>query len=190
MPVVKTEITHAGDETAWKEKLTRLDELSGELFFDDAPLVFDRDGNRYFWSVALPQDGGAIAAPSTVRVEDLPDAELVFPQSLPDTEQIGQNRSVPFLLYNGESCYEGSLTVTTLPVARLYCDREIRRKKYAPMDFSVWDNQSRTLTQSAGQIKLRGASTRRFPKKSFRLSLKKASLKKKNHVSFTLIKSH
>ncbi|MBR2659957.1 MAG: CotH kinase family protein [Clostridia bacterium] len=156
---------------------TRIEYLKEPLWFDDTELFSDFETDLYLWSVR--EDRYHIPA---VRTNDFVNPEIVFPDGFPDYGNMAENRAIRFLVYDADHYYEGKAAVTSLPVVALWCDEP--GSAYDWVDMKVWDNEKGTMTDSAGMIKIRGGTTRVFPKKSYRISLKDGDLEKKRHLSF------
>ena len=177
-PGLAEESGEANDEAfALPDGLTQVDFLPSSVWIDGTELYYDQLSGFFFWSIAKEPDHTF-----QVRADGFINPNIVFPENIQTDEDIRRNQAKAFIIYDQDIFFQGKIVMTTLPIISLACDNEIS-DEYIPMSMRVWDNQQQELKLSNGEIKLRGATTRFFPKKSFRISLKKDN-GKKNHVSF------
>ena len=137
-----------------------------EIALNGIKLDYIEAMDAYLWSPETPGEVRTAAASGFMNPQVLLEGEL------PDSAGIRENRTVGFVLYDQARYYRGKLALTTLPVIRLECAEEVDAD-YSEMRMSVWDNAKGKEKKMAGLIRLRGITARKFPKKSFRLSLKK-----------------
>lgn len=156
------------------------------LRFNGYALPRDSLSGTFFYSVI---EGLPDASNPRVTLENAgSDYRLAF-QDVPITpETIRQNRKHFFLLYNDTHYAEFSFAVTTLPIVLLNSaapatdgDAFINGKRKSAVELTLFDNSSfaapsqRVMTNEAG-IRVRGATTRHQPQKSYRVFLSYLSL--------------
>lgn len=135
-----------------------------ELFFDPGTKTFyysliNRDANAYDPRVTFE------SADAFVRIAIAPVA--ITP------ETIASDKIITLIAYNERYFSQYSLKCTTLPLMNIICEKEICDEDVS-MQIQLFDNQRDCTvrnTYSDGFIHLRGATTRRFPKKGYRISL-------------------
>ena len=155
-------------------------EFLKEIKFNDAPLFYDRNTGRWFFSVS-PVDPDTDPTVSFTSPEM--NAQIAF------TGDIIPGETIPFIVFTDSEYREYALAVTTLPLVRINCDDEFLSlqnnipetdpsvdltEKTFPMQFMLIDNRPNALQSavvSEGMIHLRGAGTLHHPKKSFRITL-------------------
>ena len=80
--------------------------------------------------------------------------------------------------YNDSFYHEYALVCTTLPLMNIESDTQVGDED-VPVHMTLFDNRkgaAQRLTQSDGDMHIRGGSTRTYPKKGYKLSLTKESL--------------
>ncbi len=155
--------------------------LKGSVFFDGTELAYDKDSDTFFWSV----DAAALAEGRIpeVKAEGFDAPAVCFSGSLFDEEEISESRRGSFVIYDKKHCFIGDLVVTTLPLVKLEFRGEIDME-YARAKIRVWDSGASKAAETDCLIRLRGATALSYPKKGFRISLKKEDAERKKKRSF------
>ncbi len=152
---------------------TEKEDLIKQIVFEEETLFYDSVNHVYYYSLI---DGDSRAYNPHVKVKAEEDVKIVFRNRRIDEETIRGNHTVAFLVYSDRYYCKGSLKCTTLPIMNISCAGPIDEitDEYVDMKLELFDNRrnaANRLTVSDGRIRVRGASTRRFPKKGYRLSL-------------------
>lgn len=162
------------------------DALITKLSFDEQELFFDNSTNTFYYSLI---EGSSSAFDPQIQWEsDIENTNLVFLNSKMSEEGLEANQTIAILAYSDKCYCRYYLKYTTLPLMNIECDETIT-KVAAPMEMVLFDNSkgaTQRVTVSKGEIKVRGASSSRLPKTSYRISLTQESLgdnTRENHVS-------
>lgn len=152
---------------------TEKEDLIRQIVFEEETLFYDSVNRVYYYSLI---DGDARADNPHIRVESEEDVKIAFRNRSIDGETIRSNHTIEFLVYSDLYYCKGSLKCTTLPMMSVSCAGPINEEvdEYVDMKLELFDNQKSTanrLTVSDGRIRVRGSSTRHFPKKGYRISL-------------------
>ncbi|MCM1183978.1 MAG: CotH kinase family protein [Roseburia sp.] len=155
---------------------SREEGLLEELIFDEQTLLCDNTSRTFYYSLV---EGSSSAYDPYVKIRGTEgNLRLAFSDGAITEEGIRDNRTISVLAYTDSGYEEYALKCTLLPIMNIECDREIG-DAYVPMTMTLFDNRRDTasrVTVSEGEIHIRGASARDFPKKSYRISLKTVSL--------------
>lgn len=163
------------------EKLKEMRKESGEgllkeLRFDEETLLFDKGDNTFYYS--MPEGRQNADNPYIGKKADDASVKLAFGDMEITRDSIREDHTFKLIAYNDNFYSEYNLKCTTLPLMNIDCLDEITRKN-VPMNMTLFDN-GRKATQkvitSDGNIHIRGASTSKYPKKSYRLSLTQSSV--------------
>lgn len=163
-------------------------DLIKQIIFEEETLFYDSVNHIYYYSLV---DGDSWADNPYVRVESEENVKIVFRNRRIDGETIQGNHTIEFLVYSDQYYCKGSLKCTTLPMMSVSCAGPINEEvdEYVDMRLELFDNRknaAKRLTVSDGRIRVRGSSTRHFPKKGYRISLTAASpggAVRANHLS-------
>ena len=152
---------------------TFCDTLFSSIMFNDEELLYDANGDYYFYS--LIQGSSHSYNPEVNVISDSSDLKIVFNSSI-SSDDIANNNAISFVVYNDSYYYSSALKCTTLPVISINTDSDIPESKEesTTMKFQIYDNSigaSERVITSDGTIHVRGASSLIYPKKSYRLSL-------------------
>ncbi len=167
---------------------TEKEDLIRQIIFEEERLFYDSVNRIYYYSLI---DGDVRADNPHVRVESEEHVKIVFRNRQISEETIRSNHTIEFLVYSDRYYCKSSLKCTTLPLMNISCAGPINEEadEYVDMKLELFDNRKSTasrLTVSEGRIRVRGSSTRHFPKKGYRLSLTADSPggnKRANHIS-------
>ncbi|MCM1267665.1 MAG: CotH kinase family protein [Bacteroidales bacterium] len=150
--------------------------LLDALNFDEETLFFDVSDNTFYYSLI---EGNAKAYDPIVKVKSKnKDLKIAFLEDRITSEKIKKNDTITVLTYTGTEycCY--SLKCTILPLMNIECREEIMDDSL-PMNISLFDNRqgaAQRVIMSAGNIHVRGGSSRAYPKKGYRFSLTQESI--------------
>ncbi len=147
-----------------------------DIFFDGEKLFYDTKSHTYYYSVI---EGSSSAFDPRIRIETIrKDARAVFTSEI-TKELIESNIPILFSVYNDTGYELFYLKVTTLPIISIELDSDyISSTQDSDMRFTLFDNRKgapRRVIESAGLIHNRGGSSSHYPKRSYRISLKKDS---------------
>lgn len=150
--------------------------LLDSLNFDEETLFFDASGKTFYYSLI---EGNAGAYDPIVKVKSQKkDLKIAFLEDSITAERIKNNDTITVLTYTGTEycCY--SLKCTILPLMNIECGEEIMEDSL-PMSMSLFDNRksaAQRVIMSAGNIHVRGGSSKAYPKKGYRFSLTQESI--------------
>lgn len=160
--------------------------LVERLSFGVETLFYDAAEEMFYYSLI---EGNKDAYDPRIRIESSEkDVRLAFLEKEITAEGIGSNETITFLAYTDTSYHTYHLKCTTLPLMDIECRGEIPDETI-PMEITLFDNginAAGRLVCSEGEIRLRGGTTRAYPKKGFRFSLRTESTGgniRPNHVS-------
>ena len=153
------------------ERTESSEPLLTTLNFNDNSLFYDSSRQTYYYSLI---DGDADAYNPFIFFKAANDDVCLAmgPERITE-EVISSNTSITIIAYD-ENCFsQYSLKCTTLPLMNITCEEEIFDDA-VPMQLQLFDNRRDCTIRnicSDGLIHLRGATTKRFPKKGYRISL-------------------
>ena len=160
------------------------------LVFEEESLFYDSEERVFYYSLV---EGDSDAENPHIKIVADGDPEIVFLNQGIDRDTVEHNQVISFLAYSGQYYCKGSLKCTTLPLMSISCSASVTEDRaldeYVDMRMEIFDNRkgaASRLTVSEGLMKVRGAATRAYPKKGFRLSLTTNSTGgnvRKNHLS-------
>ncbi|MBP5624933.1 MAG: CotH kinase family protein [Lachnospiraceae bacterium] len=146
--------------------------LPGDIVFNGQTLMADNPSNRLFYS--LNKNDAASFSPKALVLSD-PDAYVVMDREITQ-ELIESGQTARLAVIKGDEYREFELAVTTLPIMTIDYTGDIEEYE-VDMNMFLYDNGATTgevkATASAGTIRYRGASTLFYPKKAFKLNLKR-----------------
>ena len=150
-------------------------ELSGSVFFDEEELLFEQSTNTYYYSLI---EGSSSAYNPSVQMRgyDAP-VQVAFSEEI-SAQSIEQNTAIDMIIYTDEYYRNCKLVCTTLPIISIQSESEIGDLA-VPIEFSLYDNRkgaTQRLIRSDGTAHVRGATSRSFPKKNYRISLTQKSV--------------
>lgn len=149
--------------------------LLGALIFNEETLFFDAVHRIFYYSLI---EGDAKAYHPNVEIKSEQDVKLAFLTGEITEEGIRNNQTITVLAYTEDTYCKYGLKCTTLPLMNIDCGGEIS-DDFVPMRVTLFDNSEKTANRvlsSDGEIHARGATTKAFPKKGYRFSLKLESL--------------
>jgi hypothetical protein len=148
------------------------EDISGEILFNGQTLIADYSSNTLFYS--LNRNDAASFSPKALVLDD-PDARVVMDKEI-TPEMIENAQTARLAVIKGDEYREFELAVTTLPIMKIDYTGDIEEYE-CDMNMFLYDNGEKTgeicSTTSAGTIRYRGASTLFYPKKAFKLNLKR-----------------
>lgn len=162
------------DEDIENIKLMRMESSESlilTLAFNNNTLFFDPNTQTFYYSL-IEEDHNSFNP--TVKFEAVKsDVRLAIGPKNITEETISSNNTMVIIAYNDIFFSQYSLKCTTLPLMNILCSEEISDDRVY-MQLQLFDNQKNCTvrnTYSDGYINLRGATTKRFPKKGYRISL-------------------
>lgn len=150
--------------------------LLDALNFDEETLFFDSSDKTFYYSLI---EGNTGAYDPIVKIKsENKDLKIAFLEDSITAEKIKNNDAITMLAYTGEEycCY--SLKCTMLPLMNIECKEEIMDDSL-PMSMVLFDNRqsaAQRVIMSAGNIHVRGGSSKEYPKKGYRFSLTQESI--------------
>lgn len=146
--------------------------LPGDIVFNGQTLMADNASNRLFYS--LNKNDAASFSPKALVLSD-PDAYVVMDREITQ-ELIESGQTARLAVIKGNEYREFELAITTLPIMKIDYTGDIEEYE-CDMNMFLYDNGEKTgeicATTSGGTIRYRGASTLFYPKKAFKLNLKR-----------------
>lgn len=137
--------------------------LITELFFDETPLFYDAETNSWFFSYTASDNRNPLIKYSSNDSE----VKIIFPKDI----QFIPGNNYSFITYNNEYYMYNNLIITSLPLISIQCETMDIPNINTPMEFTLFENDTRRIIKSAGVIHIRGNSSVSYPKKNFRISL-------------------
>ena len=148
------------------------EDLSSTILFNGQTLTADYGSNTLFYS--LNKNDAASFSPKALVLDDA-DAYVVMDREI-TSEMIENAETARLAVVKGDEYREFELAVTTLPIMKIDYSGDIEEYE-CDMNMFLYDNGAKTgevcATSSAGTLRYRGASTLFYPKKAFKLNLKK-----------------
>ncbi|MGP6140591.1 CotH kinase family protein [Jeotgalibaca sp. A127] len=176
------------------ERQERAETIELDIFFNEQQLIFDKQSQTYFYPIIGESENAANPKVSS-QAHNGNDYRILFEGEGISQETIGQNKQHKILVYGDEWYQEFNLVVTTLPIFSIDLDDPFINKGIGDHDkdamVTLYDTDSQATPSqrkivSKAQVRYRGASSRIFPQKQIRVSLKIMSLGRNirnNHLS-------
>lgn len=145
-----------------------------EIEFNEQKLIFSSDTGTFYYSLVEEDDD---AFNPVVQMSGDSKYQLGIYDSTITNEVISNNEVIEFIVFSDSEYAKYQLKCTTLPVMNIQCD-EVIGDNDCNMQVSLFDNRKdcfNRVTSSEGEIRVRGATTRVFPKKSYKMTLTKRS---------------
>lgn len=187
--IVSTSYTECiADETLYQKVLVGRQEneaLLLELCFDEQELFYEENTKTFYYS--LVEGNSDAYEPEVDWRSESKKVSVRFLGQI-TKEGIKKNQTIPIVVYSEDYYYIYNLKCTTLPLMNINVKAEITKTEI-PMELTLFDNRkgaAKRVTNSNGTIKVRGASSSRLLKTSYRVSLTTDSLgenTRANHVS-------
>ncbi len=180
------------DEETWNriisERTISDTNLITSIKFNDYELLYDNINCTYYYS--LIESASNKYNPNVRYKTNKKDLKLVINKKIND-QSIANNDCINVMLYNDTEFSIYALRCTTLPLLNINSSDidKISNENDVDMNLYLFDNRKSTakrVTKSAGKMHIRGAITKIFPKKGYKLSLKTESLgnnTRSNHLS-------
>lgn len=149
-----------------KEKRKENKELISDLFVNNLKVAYDIDNNTYFYY--LPQNNKNKLFQLKFNVPGLKyklDSELL---NLVTAEY---NKEYNFIIHSKEEYYESKIVFTNLPTIQINTTDLIEDISINGNLYLTSDLHFNSFYESNIKIRVRGASSRRLPKKSYRIHL-------------------
>lgn len=160
--------------------------LIENLIFGEETIFYDSSNKTFYYSLI---EGNTDAYNPSIKVKgNRADVKLAFLNSEITADGIKSNETISFLAYTDEVYCTYYLKCTTLPLMDIECSEEILDDAVF-MKMTLFDNSANTagrLVCSEGEIRLRGATAKAYPKKGFRFWLTTESVGgsvRPNHIS-------
>lgn len=141
------------------------------LNFNENTLFYDSKAQTFYYSI-IEGDVDSYNPPLTFEATADSVSLALGPASITE-ETISSNTVITVIAYNEKYFSQYSLKCTTLPLMNILCEEEISDDAVS-MQLQLFDNRKDCTIRnidSEGLIHLRGATTKRFPKKGYRISL-------------------
>lgn len=176
------------DEKVCQEVMgTRVEyeDLLTNLYFDEQDLLYEYHTKTFYYS--LVEGSSSAYNPQIKAQSDTESVKVLFLGEITGAG-IEQNQTIQILAYSDVYYYIYNLKCTTLPLMSINVQEDILREEI-PMEMTLFDNQkgaANRVTNSTGTIKVRGASSSRLLKTSYKMSLTMESLgenTRPNHIS-------
>ncbi|MBQ0036976.1 MAG: CotH kinase family protein [Firmicutes bacterium] len=153
-----------------KDKKQSSTPLLKELVFDGNELFFDEEDNRFYYS--LVKDSTTAYNP-TIEWNGLLYNIAIKDNKITD-DLIHYNQDIDILIYNNNQYTISKLTCTTLPLMNVNVNIAMEEigETYQDMHMIMFDNNGNSFTDLKGEIEIRGSTSTRYPKKSFKIKLR------------------
>ena len=165
------------DEDTWNniisDRIYTKVSFINNLKFNNYDLILD--GDTYYYSVTSYKP--------KIDYKSNYDVKVAFKNYIND-ELIKNNESLEMLIYTNNEYNIINIKCTTLPILSITYEDEITKEEYINMKISLFDNSKGLvdrLISSDGLIRYKGASTMVYPKKGYRINLRKDG--NPNHIS-------
>ena len=142
------------------------------ISFNGYPLIYDKTTNRYYYSV-IENDGGAINP--EVKLKAKFGTKVAFENVTITDDLIHSGETIDMIIYSGKKYTKSEIVCTSLPLINVDTAAVPETKDDQKMHITVFDNGrsvKERLQESDGYIRVKGASTTNYAKKSFRLNLR------------------
>ena len=149
--------------------------LVQEILFDEESLFCDEINDIYYYSLV---ENSSTSSNPHIKLVANNKMKIAFLNEEISEDIIKNNVTIKFIVYSDEYYQQYGLRCTTLPLMSISCSEEIGDEN-VKMDILLFDNRMdapNRVIASGGTIHVRGASTRVFPKKNYRISLVQTSL--------------
>lgn len=160
-------------ENIKKERIESSESLLMTLNFNENTLFYDPNEQTFYYSL-IDGDSDSDNPPVNFEAADRDICLAIGPVAI-TPETIRDNISLTIIAYNEKYYSQYSLKCTTLPLLNVTCEEEILDDAIS-MQLQLFDNRRDCTIRnicSDGLIHLRGATTKHFPKKGYRISLTK-----------------
>lgn len=148
------------------------EDLPFDVTFNGQTLIADHTSNTLFYS--LNKNDEASFYPKALVLSD-PEAYVAIDREI-TAEMIENAETARLAVIKGNEYREFELAITTLPIMKIDYTGDIEEYE-CDMNMFLYDNGEKTgeicATTSGGTIRYRGASTLFYPKKAFKLNLKR-----------------
>ena len=150
-------------------------QMQCSLIFDDIELPADLSEGRWYYS--LPE--GVIAQPDPrVKIKGENGLKVAFLETEVTEESIRESVPMEFIAYTDSSYFCGEIIMTPLPIIMMDFPEggiapDEKEKEDKPIHFQLIDNYGKEthLVTSDGNARLRGYTTRKYPKKPYHIEL-------------------
>ncbi|MCR5011049.1 MAG: CotH kinase family protein [Lachnospiraceae bacterium] len=148
-------------------------QMQCSLIFDDIELPADLTEGRWYYS--LPE--GVIAQPDPrVKIKGENGLKVAFLDTEVTEESIRESVPMEFIAYTDSSYFCGEIIMTPLPIIMMDFPEggiapDEKEKEDKPIHFQLIDNYGKEthLVTSDGNARLRGYTTRKYPKKPYHI---------------------
>ena len=165
-----------------KKSHTLNKDLKPELFFGREKLVLDSAEGEYYYSLISgdshaynPEVKGYVGSNrihvAVVEADKNKDGAVITDQKIREADEIS------LLFYDEKNYTEAKVSCTTLPIMNITCGREIGETD-VPVSVELLDNRenaAKRMTESIGSMRVRGGTTRAYPKSPYKLTLDKTN---------------
>lgn len=140
-----------------------------QIYFEGFEPFYDKEDNRYYYS--LVEDNIFSHNPKI----DINNKYKIAIKDIKITDElISKNETINFLIYDDKNYQEFNLTCTTLPLMNIDYEGDSFIYDDQPMSMTLFDNRKgamNRITESIGNVRLRGIFTAGLPKQGLRLTL-------------------
>ena len=170
-------ITQEERQTLIEGRRKAQDALFTRILFNEYELIYDKGGNRLFYSLIENSDNAY--NPYVKCVSEGDDIQLAIVGNTITKEGIVNGEEFEVLVYNEEEYQSIRLVFTTLPLLSLYYDGEMGEYDTMQLNMKLFDNRryaTQRMFEAEGEIRIRGRYSRNFPKDGYRITLYADSL--------------
>ena len=155
----------------WEEiiKSKKNKKMINELTFDGNALIYDSDDNNYYYSNKMEYEDSFNPLISWDSSN-----EIAIKETKVDNDFIKNNNRIELLAYNDDFYSISYLTITTLPIMNIDVYDGLIGDNDKQAEFTIYNNGSGSnneIQDYKGEIRLRGLTTKEYPKKGFRIKL-------------------
>ncbi|MBE5829971.1 MAG: hypothetical protein E7305_11030 [Butyrivibrio sp.] len=152
--------------------------LLPELYFGNQELTVDTAAGQYYYSLISGDDNAydpyVKAGIGSKRINVALVSNESSSQDLITPQMIQEAKELELLFYNEKNYVKRKLICTTIPIMSIVCDQEIGDIDPSSAFLKLFDNgvdAAKRSFSSDTEIRLRGGSTRAYPKLAYKLSL-------------------
>jgi hypothetical protein len=150
--------------------------LLNSISFNEYDLIFDKEDGKLYYS--LIEGAHNSYNPVIVYSGASPTVKIAVQDTQISDSLIENAGEIRVVAYTDVQYSEYRLVCTTLPLINIACSQEIKSNDVS-MTFTLFDNRAgatQRITESEGEIHVRGGSSTVYPKKGYKISLQQRSL--------------
>lgn len=157
------------DIESLKADLEKIDSLNLDIILNNDNTYYNSKENVYYYYIDISNLGKYVTIDTKIFAEDKLNY-LVLDQSYKyeNTYYVDFEEKIDILLFNDDFYYETAIKFTCIPILNISTDEEITLEN-SKADIELYGDNS--YITSGSNIRLRGSSSLRYPKKSYKITL-------------------